>query len=202
MSDSPFSFGTKILGTGALILFSLLGLGVVLPATWEAEATILLPTTADAAFPYLDSPKGWLAWTPWPDSSTLSGPARGAGATMSWDDPEFGSGVFTIVQADAPRHVTYRVEVNDGRMSTDGTLELNPEGAGTRVRWREEGDLGRNPLMGYWALSMDGAQSDELQKSLDRLALLLVDSAGSVAADSSAAVESTAVPDSTDYEPS
>jgi hypothetical protein len=70
------------------------------------------------------------------------------------------------------------------------------------VRWREEGDLGRNPLMGYWALSMDGAQSDELQKSLDRLALLLVDSAGSVAADSSAAVESTAVPDSTDYEPS
>ena len=36
MSDSPFSFGTKILGTGALILFSLLGLGVVLPATWEA----------------------------------------------------------------------------------------------------------------------------------------------------------------------
>ena len=84
MSDSPFSFGTKILGTGALILFSLLGLGVVLPATWEAEATILLPTTADAAFPYLDSPKGWLAWTPWPDSSTLSGPARGAGATMSW----------------------------------------------------------------------------------------------------------------------
>ena len=56
--------------------------------------------------------------------------------------------------------------------------------------------------MGYWALSMDGAQSDELQKSLDRLVLLLVDSAGSVAADSSAAVESTAVPDSTDYEPS
>lgn len=196
MSDSPFSFGTKILGTGALILFSLLGLGVVLPATWEAEATVLLPATADAAFRYLDSPEGWLAWTPWPDSSTISGPARGAGATLAWDDPEFGSGAFTIVRADAPTHVSYRVQVNNGRMSTDGTLELTPEGTGTRVRWREEGDLGRNPLMGYWALSMDRAQSEELQKSLDRLALLLADSAGSVL------VDSTAAPDSTGYEPS
>ena len=184
MSDSPFSFGTKVLGTGALILLSLLGLGVVLPATWEAEATVLLPGGPDAAFTYLDSPAGWLAWTPWPDSSTISGPPRGVGATLLWDDPEFGSGVFTIVQADAPTHVSYRVEVNDGRMSTDGTLELNPEGTGTRVRWREEGNLGRNPLMGYWALSMDRAQSDELRKSLDRLALLLADSTGASAVDS------------------
>ena len=106
------------------------------------------------------------------------------------------------MQVDAPTHVSYRVEVNDGRMSTDGTLELNPEGAGTRVRWREEGDLGRNPLMGYWALSMDRAQSDELQKSLDRLALLLTDSSGAVAADPGAPVDSTAMPDSTGYAPS
>ena len=184
MSDSPFSFGTKVLGTGALILFSFLGLGVVLPATWEAEATLLLPATSDAVFPYLDSPEGWLTWTPWPDSSTISGPSRGAGATLLWDDPEFGTGFFSIVEADAPTHVSYRVEVNDGRMSTDGTLELTPEGTGTRVRWHEEGDLGRNPLMGYWALSMDRAQSEELQKSLDSLAVLLADSAGGLAADS------------------
>ena len=198
MSQSPFSFGTKILGTGALFLFTLLGLGFALPATWEAEARGLLRATPDAAFRYLDSPEGWLAWTPWPDSSTVSGPERGAGATLHWDDPEFGSGTFTIIQADAPTHVSYRVEVNDGRMWTLGTLELTPEGTGTRVRWREEGDLGRNPLMGYWALSMDRAQSEELQKSLDRLAVLLADSAGAMAVDSIV----TAAPDSTGYEPS
>jgi hypothetical protein len=178
MSDSPFSFGTKVLGTGALFLCALLALGVVLPATWEAEAAALLPAAPHNAFAYLDSPEGWLAWTPWPDSSTISGPARGAGSTLTWDDTEFGSGSFSIVQAEAPTHVSYRVEVNGGRMWTDGTLELTAEGSGTRVRWREEGDLGRNPLMGYWALSMDRAQSEELQKSLERLATLLADSTG------------------------
>ena len=176
MSDSPFSFGTKVLGSGALFLFALLGLGALLPATWEAEAVALLPGAPHAAFRYLDSPEGWLAWTPWPDSSTISGPERGAGSTLSWDDDEFGSGSFSIVEAEVPTRVSYRVEVNDGRMWTDGALELSAEGTGTRVHWREEGDLGRNPLMGFWALSMDRAQSQELQKSLDRLAVLLADS--------------------------
>ncbi len=198
MSDSPFSLGAKVLGTGALCLFALLGLGVALPATWEAEARGVMRAAPDAAFQYLDSPQGWLAWTPWPDSSTVSGPARGAGATLLWHDPEFGSGTFTIVEIDAPTYVSYRVEVNDGKMWTLGTLELTPEGTGTRVRWREEGDLGRNPLMGYWALSMDRAQSEELQKSLDRLAVVLADSASALAADSTV----TAASDSTGYEPS
>jgi len=179
MSDSPFSFGTKVLGAGALFLSVLLGLGFALPATWEAEATILLPTTPQAAYRYLDSPEGWLDWTPWPDSSTVSGPERGVGSTLSWDDPEFGSGSFSIVDAVAPTHVSYRVEVNEGRMWTDGAVDLSTEGDATRIRWREDGDLGRNPLMGYWALSMDRAQSEELQKSLDRLAVLLADSTGS-----------------------
>jgi uncharacterized protein YndB with AHSA1/START domain len=198
MSDNPFSFGAKVLGTGALCLFALLGLGVALPATWEAEARAVLRAAPDAAFQYLDSPQGWLAWTPWPDSSTVSGPVRGAGATLLWHDPEFGSGTFTIVEVDAPTYVSYRVEVNDGKMWTLGTLELTPEGTGTLVRWREEGDLGRNPLMGYWALSMDRAQSEELQKSLDRLAVVLADSASSLATDSTV----TAASDSTGYEPS
>jgi len=183
MSTSPFSFGTKALGAGALVLSSILALGFILPATWEAEATVLLPRDPEAAFRYLDSPDGWKAWTPWPDSSTISGPARGAGATLAWQDQEFGDGAFSITEADAPTLVRYRVEVNDGRMWIDGVVELSPEGTGTRARWRETGDLGRNPLMGYWALSMDRAQSEELQKSLDRLAALLsgtpVDSIGS-----------------------
>jgi hypothetical protein len=41
-----------------------------------------------------------------------------------------------------------------------------------RITWRERGNLGQNPLMGYWALSMDRAQSDELVKGLERLAVV------------------------------
>jgi hypothetical protein len=58
-------------------------------------------------------------------------------------------------------------------MRTSGALEVTPEAAGVRVTWRESGDLGRNPLMGFWALFMDRAQSAELAKGLDRLSELV-----------------------------
>ena len=41
--------------------------------------------------------------------------------------------------------------------------------SGVRVTWHEEGNLGRNPLMGYWAFFMDRAQATELEKGLVRL---------------------------------
>ena len=65
--------------------------------------------------------------------------------------------------------VTYGVEIGDGAMLVSGIITLRPESEGVRITWLEEGDLGRNPLMGYWALSMSRAQSDELVKGIERL---------------------------------
>jgi hypothetical protein len=48
-------------------------------------------------------------------------------------------------------------------------MRLSAEGGGTRIRWREQGDFGANPLMGYWARFMERAQGAELEKALDRL---------------------------------
>lgn len=185
MSASPFSFGTKILGGAAAVLTLLLLVGYLLPADWEAEAELVSDLPADALFRYLDSPEGWRDWTAWPESGVeRSGPARGEGAAFSWDDPELGSGSFTISRAVAPERVEYQVVVGSS-MYTEGDLTLSAVPGGTRIEWRERGDLGRNPLMGYWALSMDRAQSDELRKSLDRLAAAAAE--GMVLADPAAA---------------
>jgi uncharacterized protein YndB with AHSA1/START domain len=178
MRRGPFSFGTVVLGGGGLLLTFFLLLGWLLPSSWEAEAALLIPAPAAAVYPLLDSPEGWQRWTPWPESGVQrSGLSRGQGATLSWDDPELGAGSFTIVSATENRRVDYAVRVDEGDMRADGTLTLAPEGSGTKVQWREEGDLGWNPLMGYWALSLSRAQSEELAKGLERLKAL-VDSAG------------------------
>lgn len=167
---TPFSVGVIILGGGAIALSVLMSIGFLLPGDWEASATTLVPAPAEAVFAHLDAPEGWRGWTTWPDSGVVrDGPARGSGATLRWDDPELGAGSFQIVLAEAPSRVAYEVDVGEGAMRTSGSLELTPEGAGVRVTWRESGDLGRNPLMGYWALFMDRAQSVELAKGLDRL---------------------------------
>jgi len=171
---SHLSFGTKILGGAAALLMVLLLVGYLLPAEWEAEAESTLAAAPDRVFEQVATPEGWRAWTPWPDSGVVrAGPERGPGARLDWDDRELGSGTFTIVELDPPRLVRYAVDVSGGAMRTAGSITLAPAHGGTHVVWRESGDLGRNPLMGYWARSMRRAQSAELAKGLERLEALV-----------------------------
>lgn len=179
MSTSPFSIGTRILGGGAVLLVGFLLVGFLLPTDWEADAAHVVSASAEDVLPYLDSPEGWQEWTPWPENGVeRSGPARGAGARLSWDDPDVGTGSFTLEAAD-PGRVEYSVNVGDGAMLSTGVITLTPADGGVRVDWHEEGDLGRNPLMGYWALSMGRAQGEELAKGLERLDSLVTGSAPS-----------------------
>ena len=166
---SPVSLGVKVLGGGALLGILFLVVGWLLPTDFEASAERVVGVPAEAVFRYLDSPEGWRDWTTWPESGLeRSGPGRGEGAAISWNDRELGSGSFTLTRVVAPERVEYRVEVG-GSMVTEGAIALEPRAEGARILWTERGSLGRNPLMGWWALSMERAQSDELAKSLERL---------------------------------
>ncbi len=179
MNRSPFSFGVWILGGGAALLAAFLLVGYLLPGSWEAEASRVISGSTDEVLVHLDSPEGWQNWTPWPETGVeRSGPARGAGARLAWDDPDLGTGSFTLDEA-APSGVAYSVNVGDGAMLSTGSLTLTPTEGGVRVDWREAGDFGWNPLMGYWALSMGRAQSEELSKGLERLDSLVSASAPS-----------------------
>ena len=174
-----FGPGPIILGGGAALLVGFLGVGFLLPGRWEAHAEAVIPASSAQLRPYLESPEGWQAWTAWPDSLRRSGPERGVGARMVWDDEEVGSGSFRLESVEPGRRVTYAVEVTGeggSAMRTEGAVELRPVPGGTSVAWREVGDLGSNPLMGYWAFFMGDAQATEMRKSLERLAAAVADS--------------------------
>lgn len=176
MSGLPLSLGTRILGGAALLLMLVLLIGVLLPTDWEARASVVVDVPSEEVYAVLDTPEGWRLWTAWPDSGlTRSGPERGEGASIAWDDRELGEGEFRIVEAEANQRVRYAVQVGGGAMRTSGTLTLTPEGDGVRVLWEESGNLGWNPLMGYWAFFMNRAQTAELERSLDRLGTVVSD---------------------------
>lgn len=173
MRDSGCGPGVIFLGGGAVLIGVFMAIGFVLPTDWEAEASGPLNATPREVISFLDSPEGWQAWTPWPDSALVrSGPDRGQGARMSWDDQELGSGSFTIDEVRAGEGVTYSVEVagaGGSVMRTRGSITVISGPDGVVIQWHEEGSLGRNPLMGFWALFMERAQTDEMAKGLDRL---------------------------------
>ena len=161
----------KVLASLAVLLILMVGVGVALPGTWTAEGETTLAAGPESVFPWLNAPSLWQRWNPWPDVQvTSSGPEAGVGATMAWDDPYAGSGHFRIVESHPPDRLVYQVEVQGGSIRMRGVFELTAlaEG-GTRVHWREDGDFGWNPLMGYAALTMHRVQSVEIERGLERL---------------------------------
>jgi len=172
---TPFSLGTLVLGSVALLLMVFLAIGFLLSSDWEASAGVVVDAPPEAIFTYLDSPEGWQNWTEWPTAELVrTGAPRGLGATIAWDDPELGSGSFRIVSVQPPYAVSYAVEFGPS-MQAEGEVRLTPEGSSTTVEWREEGNLGRNPLMGYWSLFMKRGQSAQMTAGLVRLSRIVTD---------------------------
>lgn len=160
-------------GLSALLLIFLL-VGFLLPGTWEAEADIILPESPVSIFPLLDSPEAWEEWFPMPEAGVEHfGNPRGAGAGIRWDDPQYGKGEMRITLSSPDSLIGYEVEIEGGSLVVRGELALSPVPGGTRVFWKEEGDFGRSPLMGYAARGMAGSQGEALKESLEALRRLV-----------------------------
>ena len=159
----------KVFGGIGTVLVTLMVIGFVLPGTWSAEASIRIEAAPTEVFPLLNDLSRWDAWTNWGElDSELSDPSRGVGASRSWEDPNLGSGSVTITGSGPPTFVRYEVEVGGGA-SVGGELRIEALEGASRVTWREEGDFGRNPLMGYVARGMAKAQGAQLAEGLEKL---------------------------------
>lgn len=167
--------GAKIFGTlsGLLLLYLLLGL--LLPGKWEADAEWVIQATPQEIFPFLNRLGAWAQWSPMPDSGLETfGAAHGVGAGLRWDDPQYGDGEVTIVASQENSEVRYEVEVEGGALKIQGVLSLERYEEGTLIRWRESGDFGWNPLMGYAARGMASSQGEAMKESLKTLAGIVI----------------------------
>ena len=159
----------KVFGGIGTVLIILMLIGFVLPGTWSAEASIQIEASPTEVFPFLNDLSRWDTWTNWGDlESEMSDPSVGVGASRSWDDPNFGSGSVTIISSGPPTFVRYEVEI-EGGASIGGELNIEALGEASRVTWREGGDFGRNPLMGYVARGMAKSQGAQLTEGLEKL---------------------------------
>jgi len=164
--------GWKISALFALLMGVFLLGGLLLDGSWSAEASWTVEAPPEAVYALLESPVRWDEWAPAPPGMTFTyeGPPGGQGAGRSWDEPEVGSGSFVITEAQLPQMVRYRVDVQGGNLVTLGMLQLDPDGRGTRVTWREDGDFGGNPLLSWAALAMKRRHGSALERRLQDLA--------------------------------
>ena len=142
-----------------------------------ASATALVAAPAERIYPLVSEPRRWKDWSVWNQrdpamSITYSGPATGAGAVWEWKSKSQGDGRMTFTAAEPGRRAAFELFFPDFGTTSTGELLLAPEGSGTRVTWTMNGDMGRNPLMRWMALMMDGMVGKDFDAGLANLKAL------------------------------
>lgn len=168
----------KFLGIALLLLAAvLLGGGLLLPRSFHLERSTVVNAPPDKPFALVAQPSRWKDWTVWNQRDPAMqieyfGPASGAGAGWAWKSASEGDGRMTLTQVDPPKRVAYDLYFPDFDTTSTGDLSFVPEGAGTRVTWTMNGDMGPNPLWRWIGLFMGDMAGKDFDAGLARLKTL------------------------------
>ncbi|MES0491230.1 MAG: SRPBCC family protein [Leptospirales bacterium] len=137
-----------ILGTMALFMF----VSLFLESQWEIKREIVVEASKEKVFPLINSPRNHAKWTPWDRNSDITivysfeGPETGKNSAVIWNGANTKPGKRVITKSVLNEKVEYMIYL-DNKFSARGELVLETVEKGTRVTWRDYGDLGWN-LMG------------------------------------------------------
>lgn len=115
-------------------------------AEFLVERSTVIDASPDVVQPLLDDFRKWQAWSPWEDidpdlKRTYSGPDSGVGASYAWEgNRKAGSGQMVITESVPGSKVVLDLNfLKPFKAENVTTFILEPNGAGTTVRWQMTG---------------------------------------------------------------
>ena len=152
-------------------------IGFLLPSTFRVERSAEIRAPAEKVYALIEDPRAWARWTAWNQRDpqmkmTYSGAPGGQGAKWSWESKTEGNGAMEFTRADPGKMVEYRLSFPELGMSSTGRLTLLAGATGTRISWANEGDMGANPYMHYFAVLMNRMVGPDFEAGLARLKTL------------------------------
>lgn len=161
-----------------LLLFALLyGIGLLLSPKFTVSRSTVVAAPADKVYGLIADPRQWARWSAWNRRDPAmkidyTGNPQGVGAVWSWKSASQGDGRMTFTHAEPGRRLGYELYFPDFGTTSGGELRLEPEGAGTRVTWVMNGDMGSSPLMRWFALNADAMVGQDFEAGLANLKAL------------------------------
>lgn len=167
----------RILGGLAVLLLSLVVVAFFLPRTYRIERTLTIKAHPGEIFAQVADLKAWKNWGAWQERDpgmklSYSPGATGVGAWSQWESAKEGNGKMTITALTATK-VLYDLEFPDMGTTSKGSMELIPEGGGTRVVWVDAGDLGMNPMSRWFGLFLDKLIGPDFERGLANIKKLV-----------------------------
>jgi uncharacterized protein YndB with AHSA1/START domain len=157
----------------ALALVLMLG-GLLLSSKFSVSRSASVNAPVDKVYALVASPRQWKRWSIWNQRDRSMkieyfGPETGAGAGWSWKSQSEGDGKMTLTAADAGKRVAFDLFFPDFGTTSSGEFRFVPEGAGTKVTWSMDGDMGSNPLFHWFALFADRMVGKDFEGGLANL---------------------------------
>jgi uncharacterized protein YndB with AHSA1/START domain len=163
-----------LLGLIVLLAAVLLIGGMLLSPKFSVVRSATIAAPPDKVYGLIADPRRWKAWAPWNQRDpvmqiTYSGPESGTGAAWEWKSKSQGDGKMTFTTAEPGKRLGYDLYFPDFGTTSQGDFTLVADGAGTRVTWTMNGDMGKNPLFHWMALGADGMVGKDFEAGLSGL---------------------------------
>lgn len=160
----------------ALIVLAL-GIGFLMPDGWQVERSLTMSAKPEAIHPLVANLKSWPMWMPWMEgdpSMTLDfeGADGMPGSKMSWKSEKNGNGALTVTSSDPARGVEYSLMMAEFSQPARGSITFQPEGAATRVTWKDAGTVGQNPIGKLFRPLLERILASHFDKGLAKLKVL------------------------------
>lgn len=168
----------KILGLIVLALAAVLLVGgMLISSKYKVQRSVSIKAAPDKVYALVANPKMWKQWSVWNQRDPgmtieYSGPESGPGAVWAWKSKSEGDGKMTFTAAEPPKRVGYDLFFPDFESTSTGEFRFEPQGDTTQVTWVMDGDMGKNPLMRWFALFMDGMIGKDFEGGLANLKAL------------------------------
>jgi uncharacterized protein YndB with AHSA1/START domain len=174
MSNSVRTKVRKISLGAAAVLAVAAAATLALPQQIHIERTALVAAPPELVYSALLSPASFHQFNPFRDvyadlKGTISGPAQGIGATYAWQSSG-GNGSQTIVSMQPNTQIKMQLELGFRGRPTQ-TFRITPDGAGSKVSWIQDADLGYNPVARIIGLTLDGTLGPVYEQGLKKLSL-------------------------------
>ena len=169
----------KILKKIGLVLLVIIVLVCVislfLPSNVKVERSLVINAPSEVVFEQINNLKNWDKWAVWNQmdpnmTKEYFGPERGSGSGYSWksENKNVGHGKLTITESKANELINTDLEFADQGISKGG-FTFSTEGAGVKVNWSMDMDMGMNPIGKFFGLAMDKMLGPDFEKGLAQL---------------------------------
>jgi len=163
-----------LLGVVLLMVAVLLIGGMMLSPKFSVVRNTTIAAPPDKVYGLLADPRRWNEWSVWHQRDpamqiAYSGAPSGAGAAWEWKSKSEGDGKMTFTAAEPGKRLGYDLYFPDFGTTSQGEFTLVADGAGTRVAWAMNGDMGSNPFFRWMALGADGMVGKDFEAGLKAL---------------------------------